>query len=117
MTVLRDMAAGRVTKQQVDAIREVYPAMYQDIVQRVHERLASLKEPLDYSQKVQLSMLLGVPADETMDPHFVQTMQQTFAAPKPSAPQGSGGPKKTQRPIKDVSAEQAELTMGQHTET
>jgi len=117
VSVLKDMELGRVTRAQVDALRMVYPSMYQEITERVHERLADLRKPLSYGQKVQLSMLLGVPADETLSPQFVQAMQKSFAPAGPPGGGGGGGGKhgapRTQRPMKDDFAKNVELAVGE----
>ena len=117
VSVLKDMELGRVTRAQVDALKMVYPAIYEDVLQRVHERLADLKHPLDYGQKVQLSVLLGVPADETLSPEFVAKMQGTYGPPGgggqgqqvgPSPKRGAGA----KRPLKDDMARDVALSMG-----
>jgi hypothetical protein len=104
MTVLADMEAGRVTRTQVQALQNVYPSLYREVVQKVHDRLSSLSQPLDYGQKVQLSTLLGVPADGTLSPQFVAAMQSNFAPPKPGKGPASPAPAQNRRPLENTSA-------------
>jgi hypothetical protein len=85
MSVLRDLGDGRATRAQIDALRENYPSVYREIVAKVGARLADARYPLDYSQKLQIGLLLGVPADPTQDPAFISSMQETYAQ-QPSAP-------------------------------
>ena len=115
-TVLRDMQDGRVTRSQVDAIRIVYPALFADIEQRIHERLASLKEPLTSAQKTQLATVLGIAPDATYEAGFIVSMQQSYG-PTPT-PQGGGkgkGGGTVKRPLKDNLANDVSLALnGKH---
>lgn len=113
MSVLADMSQGKATKSQVDALKAVYPSLYQEVVQRTQDKLASLKKPLDYGQKLQIGLLLGVPADETMKPDFVKAMQQSYAPPQgQAAPAGKHHKQEhTQRALKGTISDNVKLTI------
>jgi hypothetical protein len=74
-TVLEDINAGKLTAQSIEALKTVYPALYQQINDRVFEILGSKNNKLTYTQKTQLSLLLGIPVTSTMDPKFIAKMQ------------------------------------------
>lgn len=88
-SVLDDMKTGRLTREQVEALRAVYPKMYAELQQKVAGELVDLKEPLPYAKRVQLATLLDVPTDATMDPKFVKAVQGTYG-PTPAADEEGG---------------------------
>lgn len=89
-TVLDDMKAGRLTKDAVDGLKVGSPKLYEEIQKQILEKTSDIKNPLPYGQKIQLSILFNVPADSTLRPDFVQSMQKTFSQETP-LPQPSGG--------------------------
>jgi len=83
-TVLTDMKAGRLTRDQVEALKAVYPKMYDDLRTKVVHQLAEQEEPLPYAKRIQLGTLFDLPTDETMDPAFVRAIQATYG-PAPAS--------------------------------
>lgn len=84
-TVLEDMKNGRLTQEAAETLKVVYPAMFADIQMQIIEALPTLKEKLNYRQKLQLSRLFGIPVDESMKTSFIQAMQADFAGDKEEA--------------------------------
>lgn len=84
-TILDDMIAGRLTPEAVEALAAVYPKQLQQIRAVVTMQLGEVKS-LSYSQKVQLSTLLGVPGDATMTASFVARVQEAIGQQQPDAP-------------------------------
>lgn len=80
LSVLRDAENGDVTREGVDALRAVYPRLYERVVDQVVEGLAELDKPPPMSSLVQMSVLLGTPLHYSMRPEFIRTHQQMFAA-------------------------------------
>lgn len=76
--VLKNMAQGYISPEQVEAIQAVYPAMYADLQQKIGERLMMQKKPLTYPQRLALSAVLG-PTALGMTPQQVQVLQQSQA--------------------------------------
>lgn len=85
-TIFDDMIAGRLTPEAVEALAAVYPKQLQQIRAVVTMQLGEVKS-LSYSQKVQLSTLLGVPGDATMTASFVARVQEAIGQQQPDAPQ------------------------------
>lgn len=103
LSVLDDMSRGRLTREGVESLREVYPELYATLQQQAIEKCADTKHPLDYNQKIQLGLLLGIPTDSTLDPAFMRRMQQIHQdnSGKQGAP-GGGTPPAVKRPLKDI---------------
>lgn len=89
MTVLEDLESGTLTKEGVETMRELYPQLHAMTLEKLSEKLSQKKDRLPYEDRVNLSLLLGVPVDDTMRPDFISRTQQMWAE-KPTEG-GSGG--------------------------
>lgn len=89
--ILDDMKRGQVSREQVEAVKAVYPKLYQQIVQRIQSDMSERKTPVPYETRKQMSILFGTPLDPTLTPAFVKAMQSTFAG-APSQPQSTPAP-------------------------
>lgn len=72
-------ASGRLTMDDVEALRAVYPEVYQAMRLEVVARVQELRQELPYAKRVQLSMFFGVPVDSIMRPEVVQAIQAAHA--------------------------------------
>jgi hypothetical protein len=88
-SILRDFEQGRVTREGVEVLREVYPALYQQLVRTVMRELQAQKAPPPYQARIQLGALLGVATDPSLTPEFLATVQATHAAAEAAQPQES----------------------------
>lgn len=79
MVLLEGLAAGNVPQETVDAVRTVYPDFYAAQQGAVANLIAQRRTLPHYSQRVQISRVLGIPADRTLDGQFMVTMQQRYA--------------------------------------
>lgn len=82
-SVTEAMAGGHVTREAVEALKAVYPELYEETKQTILERLATHDSSLGYSQRIQLGLMLGVPTDESMQPERIAALQASFAVPEP----------------------------------
>ncbi len=85
--LLRELEAGRLSIDTVEAVKTVYPKLYEQIVLQIAEEIPELREKLPYNDRVQLSILFNLPVEETMRNDFVMAMQQVAAADKMAAQQ------------------------------
>lgn len=96
-STMKLLGTGKLTKAHVDAMRAVYPAMYKEFTDAIVARAHSSTKPMTYTQRLELSLLLGQPIDATVDPAFVASVQAAYAeAPSPASP----GAKAPMRPLK-----------------
>jgi len=82
----RDLAAGTLSRETVEAVRSVYPTIYARIRETVIEGLARRKDPLPYQARVKLSMLLGFVGDPSLRPEAIVSMQDAMKLPPPTPP-------------------------------
>ena len=78
LSIVDDMSHGRLTREGVDAVRNVYPELFGQIQQMALRKATDATKPMKYDQKLQLGILLGVPTDATLRPEFVKRMQDTY---------------------------------------
>jgi hypothetical protein len=91
MSVLEDARKGQISREGAEALRAVYPALYGELQGRVTTHLAEQTKPLPYAQKLQLAILLDVPADRTMTDGFIKRQQEAMAGTPGKGPGGAGG--------------------------
>ena len=86
LSVLDDLEAGSLTKEGVETMRELYPQLHEMTLRKITERLAEKKDKLPYSDRINLSLLFGVPTDDTVRPGFIARTQAMWRAqPKQEA--------------------------------
>lgn len=60
--LLQQLAAGRVDRDTVEAIRAVYPEMYAELQEQILTFATQNPDAIDYRQALQLGILFGVPS-------------------------------------------------------
>lgn len=110
LSVISKVPTGKVSTEEVEALKAVYPHLYKDLGEKMALRVSTMETPLPYSKRSQLSILYGVPMDATHSPQFVQRMQSTFAD-DPTDGQGGGGTRVTG--IEKITAGQDAMTQSQ----
>jgi hypothetical protein len=68
MIAIHDAANGSLSKNQVDAVKAVYPAIYNSIIQKITETAYGPQAPqVSYRTKTNLSKLIGIPLDPSLN--------------------------------------------------
>lgn len=79
LSILDDLQAGTLTLAKVITLRAVYPEIYSRIVQQAAELIANADiKDLPYQKRIQLTMLLGMPLDATLQNETMATMQESY---------------------------------------
>lgn len=89
--VLKDVADGSVTPQQVEALQVCYPQMYEQMKSEVLRHVAGLREPLDYEREVNIGTLLGIDTNETMTGDFQSVLADMYSERAKSEEMPGGG--------------------------
>jgi hypothetical protein len=89
-TALDELKHGTLTSEHVEALQQVYPAIYKQIQNSVVQQLSKQKEApkVPYNKKIQLGLLLGLPTDYSLRPDAILSLQAGFQAGPEQ--QGSG---------------------------
>ncbi len=88
LSILEDLKKGTVTIQQVDAVKALYPRLYESVLTQVQQTINEPDTKVTYDQQLKLGQLFPgvVPS---LNPSFVAAMQTPAAKPeKPNAPGG-----------------------------
>jgi hypothetical protein len=80
LSILDELAARRLRRASVDAVRAVYPRLYQQIVTEMTRELAASEREPSYQDRLALGILFGVPTDPSLRPAFIATIQASHAA-------------------------------------
>jgi hypothetical protein len=101
-SVFKQMNAGRLTSESVEAIQAVYPNLYTKLRDSVLAEIG--KNPkMPYNKKLQLGTLLGIPTHESMMGENVLALQSFFET-KPDAQGAETGTKPTQSGMAKISS-------------
>lgn len=73
--VLDEIEAGTVSSEAIEALRAVYPNLYNEIQQTFAGKIGELRKQLPYQKRLTLSMLFDLPVDASTTPQFVAAMQ------------------------------------------
>jgi hypothetical protein len=111
--VLKQAAAGTLTKEGVEAVKTVFPNYYEQINSTVMDKLSSKKGAvIPYRQKMMLSLLTGTPMTGSLLPKNVQANQAVFATMNAKAA-NDGAVKPSQAGLSKINLAQGLLTPGQ----
>jgi hypothetical protein len=100
---------GTLTKTDVANLQAMHPEILNELRQKTIERLSTQGDKIDFDKRMQLGLLLDIPADPAIEPLFMQGMQKTYQdlqdahnAAKPS--KGRSAPKRELKAFSQKSA-------------
>ncbi len=79
MSAFKDLKKGRMSMEQAETLKTIYPQLYGEATRMFMEELPKLKEELPYQKRVQLGVLFDLPTDPSLKPEFVAQMQLSHA--------------------------------------
>lgn len=82
LSVLDDMAAGNLSRAKIDAVKNVYPDLWEEIRSKLAMKVAERREPISWEQQKTFAIVFGVPTSPSLDPAFVKAMQGTKESPQ-----------------------------------
>lgn len=101
--IIKHALRGHGTLEEVDALKNVFPAYYEEARQRVMLKCSSRTEPVPFQTACRLGILFDMPTDPSLQADLIQQEQQMYAqmAPKPQPPPPGGGKKGSRsKPLK-----------------
>lgn len=90
--VPQHLAEGTATPDEVEALKTIYPAHYEDIRKQVFDHAADLKETLPYAQRLSLSILLDVDVDPALTREALTVYQMPPPPPEQQKPPAQNKP-------------------------
>lgn len=90
-----DMARGHVNREAIEVMKAVYPKMYGQLQQQTLVHLTNAIEkgdPMPYSTRVRIGVVLGMTTDASMRPESVRALQANLATAVPEPKSGPSRP-------------------------
>ena len=76
--VIDRVADGTVTKDEVDAIKNVHPDVYKRLQNSLMGAIMDHGDSIPYARRVQLNLLFNIPTDYSLTPQFIAQMQAPY---------------------------------------
>jgi hypothetical protein len=70
-TLIKQIETASINPRTVEAIKAVYPKMYNDVLGKVMQSLADSGNKIPYAQRVQLGLLFDIPSTKAMQPDYL----------------------------------------------
>jgi len=74
------LAAGQITPEDAEVMRQVYPERLAEITRQIVEQLPTLRQTLPYPRRLALSILTGVAVDASMHPRVLAVLQSQYVS-------------------------------------
>lgn len=78
LSIIDDLEKGTLSKEAVDAVRTVYPKVFERINGEVLQYFMNNPQKISYNDRIKFSLLLGEQFDPSMSPEYIRDFQQTF---------------------------------------
>lgn len=80
LTVLDSMNNGTISSEEVEALKVVYPRLYDQVKETISQEVIARKEkkPLPEAKAVQLGVLFGIPTIPLLEPGNYQIVQASY---------------------------------------
>jgi len=80
MSILDDLQRGTLSKESVEAVKYVYPNLYDKIHSTVYDELAKKgrEDKPEYKQRLQLNILMDIPTDSALVPEAIAKHQMLY---------------------------------------
>lgn len=91
LIVLDRIKKGNITVKDVEAVRTMYPSLYNRLSQKLTNEMTEAinkGDPISYKLRVGMSMFLGQPLDSTMTPQAILAAQPPATPPQQQTAQG-----------------------------
>lgn len=86
-SMLSKAAQGKLSREHVEVVSSLFPQIHNKLKEATLQYISQNKAEMKYTQKLQLGLLLGLQAHESMQPQNIQALQAQFG---PEAPQNEG---------------------------
>lgn len=87
LSVVDDARRGKLRAEGVEALKAVYPTIYEGLRAQVHAAVAERGERLSYQDRLRLGRLLDLPTDPSLEPAALRAYQGIQRqAPPPNRP-------------------------------
>lgn len=90
LSILDRAAEGSLRIEHREAVQAVYPEIYSEMQARISELIGQQEQRPPYPVRLQLGLLMGVPADRSLTPEMIVALQSNYAQTAPQFEQVHG---------------------------
>jgi hypothetical protein len=87
-SIIDELVNGTLSTEAVDAVKTVYPKLFQNIQGRVMQHFMDNPQTVSYNNRIKLSFLLDMPLDDDLKPENIRAFQKNFAEIDEAAAEG-----------------------------
>ena len=111
VSVVKDLADGQVSREQVEALKSVYPQMYEQIGLAISSVMndEDFLNKVPYEKRLQMSIFFETAADVSMQPEYILNQQLTYQAQEKQGQPTQGGLNKLKSVAKNEMSEMQRL--------
>jgi hypothetical protein len=107
MDVLKNLERGTASREEMEVLKDVYPSTFTELQETFMAELPKLQKTIPYNRRVQMGLLLGMPADASMLPQNILGLQGLFQV---TPEQGGGAVNPTVGGMKELASTAEMLT-------
>lgn len=100
LSVVKDLEHGKVTREGVEAVKTLYPSLFESMRTQLTQELTRTNKPLPYAKQIQLGLLFDIPAHPSLEPGFIAAMQEQWSGKRQQ--QGGAGAEMKQPPTRPL---------------
>lgn len=79
LTLLDDLESGTVSREAVEAVKTVYPNLYERIQEKTIDEITKNPDSVTYEKRLNLGILLELPTDAALNPSNIRGLQAHFS--------------------------------------
>lgn len=84
--VIEDLSSGKLDRQGLEAIKQVFPSTFGELRTRVMQYAAERGDEMPFQQRILLSLVFDFEGDKVMTPAYAKDVQSAYE-PTPDAPE------------------------------
>lgn len=91
---IKDVIDGKASPRATEAVRTVFPRLFQAMQEELLEKMAELETPIPFARLVRAALVFDIPLDHQTSPEYGAARQAEYAAAAQAAtqPTPGGGP-------------------------
>ncbi len=96
--LLEELQSGDLAKETVEAVKELYPGLFEKVQEMIIERALDAQKPMAYRDRLNLGQLFEVPIEPTAAPEIMYATQEMYAMQAERQKQEAASPRGTPKP-------------------
>lgn len=104
LSVLEELQSNAITKEHIEALKAVYPKLYDYVRTVTYDQLREHPDSVSYSKKIQLSLLLNIPTDSSLLGKNIAALQMAFGPEQSQTPGTAPAVNPSQKGASEISS-------------